>query len=242
MKEFQNWLISGLASGDVVRWGTLLCTVTQSVPGLMYVGGIWRSHDRFLANKIKVDPESLKLATQEEEAEYWEFVRNKGFEYNVQLGLFSPAKYPLPGSRFFFMDGDKLFGGRVRSADAKTISFIYTVHFNTGMVSFNESYPTKSIIACRSLKNLAVRMDAALAEFGLTWNTAEGCLYRVKERVPKGETYYYLSDCFVVSQATDNYAKVANTRYRNDNYFATKKDAEQLLLEIREKIQKGSKV
>lgn len=81
------------------------------------------------------------------------------------------------------------------------------------------------------------RMNNALAEKGLFYNTKSKCIEKIRWRAKKGYMYYYIDfngpDSFCVASRTETFDYIDECKFNTHNYFQTEKEAEKKLDSIK---------
>lgn len=79
-----------------------------------------------------------------------------------------------------------------------------------------------------------------LAEVGKRWNAEKKCLEDIRWRAKKGEIYYYVDNCALVTTHGETFDMIDNIRYDLCNYFRHYESAQKVADQIKE-IFKNSK-
>jgi hypothetical protein len=81
------------------------------------------------------------------------------------------------------------------------------------------------------------RMNNALAEKGLFYNTKSKCIEKIRWRAKKGYMYYYIDfnvpNSFCVASRTETFDYIDECKFNTHNYFQTEKEAEKKLSSIK---------
>ena len=77
------------------------------------------------------------------------------------------------------------------------------------------------------------RMYKVLSENGIYYDEKEKCLKNLHWRAKIGNSYYYIDwNRFVICKATEGENESDNLRYKNLNYFQTKKEANSKMIKV----------
>lgn len=81
------------------------------------------------------------------------------------------------------------------------------------------------------------RMNNALAEKGLFYNTKSKCIEKIRWRAKKNCMYYYIDfndpNSFCVASRTETFDYIDECKFNTHNYFQTEEEAKKKLSEIK---------
>lgn len=105
-------------------------------------------------------------------------------------------------------------------------------------IEFNKKPDAAEKIRLATPKEKSALLARLEKEYGKRWNAQKKCLEDIRWRADVGETYWYISETCVFDD-NELLASDDDMRYKNNNYFRTRKAAQKVADQIKEIFKKS---
>lgn len=225
--EFVKWLHAGYGSGDVVRYGHTVGILSTCTPDFSEFCA-YLSHDGSLVTaRLRISTDRIAEACGDERKRMYGKLRLAGLGFNKRLGVICERKPPPVHTRISYGYGGTSGYGVIGRLDGDVAHFIFGVE--DGELKRDFDVPLLELETGDIDRSGLEAVTGALNGASLKWNHSTHQLERLQPRVRSGETYWYVTDKFFISNATENGSPTSDARYANGNYFVNHFEAVEFL-------------
>lgn len=227
--DFKEWFDNGFGSGDIVRYGKLLCIVSDETPVGVVISVKINSD-----GEIDTDPDTIsrfRLSDTVGFEKKWveDVLKFNGYSFSQSLSRLVKSYKPKPYERVSVRIRGKQYNGIFESATPSTVSLLLYISDGKIVNGYNGEADVNRIN-----KEGIKEIDDVLAANGLMWNYREHKVEKIIRRAKKGDTYWYISDKFTLVSGKDTYNLSHNARFKRGNYFVNYRDGLEFLVKIME--------
>jgi hypothetical protein len=179
---------------------------------------------------LQISTDRIMEATDVDRKRIYGDLRMSGLDFNERLAVICKKKLPPVLTRISYRHDNILGYGVIKCYQNNIAHFLFGIE--NGEVKRDFEIPLFELTINTIDKDGIAKIISALNESLLRWNTSTCQLEHLHPRAKFGETYWYVTDKFSVSNAIENKAPTSNIRYERGNYFLNHAEAADFLLTI----------
>lgn len=228
--DFIEWLHTGYGSGDVVKYGHTIGILSTCTPDYSELCAYLSNDGSLVIASLRISTDRIFKACENDWNDIYGKLRLSGFDFNKRLSVICEKKLPPIHTRISYSYGPISGYGIIDKLDGDVVHFVFGVENGELRTDFN--VPLLKLETGDIDKDGVAAITNSLNEASLKWNYSTHQLEKLQPRVRDGETYWYITDKFFVSNATDNKSPTSDARYENGNYFVNHFEAVEFLRAI----------
>ena len=229
-EDFVEWIRTGYGCGDVVRYGHTIGILSTCTPDYSEFCAYLSHNGDVVVAKLQISTDKIFKACENDRRDIYCKLRLSGLDFNERLGVICERRLPPIHTRISYNYGDVSGYGIIDRLEGGSVHFVFGIE--DGEIRTDFCIPLVELGTKDIDKNGLSVMTNTLNRASLKWNHATHQLEKLQPRVRVGETYWYITDKFFVSNATENRSPTCEARYENGNYFVNHFEAVEFLRAI----------
>lgn len=230
--QFIEWIKNGFGSGDVVRYGHTIGILSTCTPEYSLLCAYYSYDNKLLVSDLQISTDRIIEATDTDKKRIYGELRMSGLDFDERLARICEKKLPPVLTRIAYRHNDILGYGIIRCYKNNVAHFVFGIE--NGEVKRDFEIPIFEFSSNAIDKDGIAIITNTLNDSLLRWNTSTCQLEHLHPRARFGETYWYITDKFSVSNAIENNAPTSNVRYERGNYFLNHAEATEFLMTIQQ--------